>query len=290
MKKNNKFVYGFVSIAATALMAIAPSVGVFADDTPAETSTTATSYKNTPLTSNAQVVVEEGGIPTNPNDPSKPITDVPDLPNTNVTGEDLLQLVAVPDLNFGKVKAGDIESAAQTLNFVDTTVKDGKNKNNGLAHLTVSDYRGTLAGWKLSASMTDFTNLGDASSAHLTGSIDLINHNVGQGVVGATDKTFLASGYQTLDTKVKLPTTNTAATIWDAPKGQGYGMTIADLSASKLNLDLKQGAKTGTYQSTITWTLSSTAATPEAGTGKKDGAATNATNSDTTTNSESNVK
>ncbi|KRM55626.1 WxL domain-containing protein [Lacticaseibacillus sharpeae] len=255
MIKNNKLVYGFASIAATVLMALAPAAGVFA------ATSTAKPYSATPINSTAQIEVLEGGTPTNPNT-GEPITDLPDLPDTNAKGEDLLQLVTVPDLNFGQVKAGDLITAQNDIKYVDTKVANGAH-DNGNAHLTVSDYRGTGAGWTLKASLSKFTS--DANS--LTGSIDLKNTNVGIGDVGASDATFLGAGYKTLESGVNLPTDDTDQDLWVAPANQGAGMTIADLSASTLNLDANAAAKKGVYQATIKWTLSSTATPAAAGEG-----------------------
>lgn len=264
MIKNNKLIYGFVSIAATAFMALAPAAGVFAD------ASASTPYTSTPINSTAQIEVEEGGTPTNPNKPEEKIPDGPDLPDTTKTGEDLLQLVTVPDMNFGKVNAGDLLSGKSGITFVDTKVTNGTHDNgtdDNKAHLTVSDYRGTGAGWKLQAALSEFKS----GSNTLTGSIDLKNTNIGKGYVGATDKTFEAGGYATLTAGVNLPTDNTDQEIWIAPTNQGAGMTIADLSTSTLNLDQNTAAKKGVYQANIKWTLSSTATPAAAGDGSETG-------------------
>lgn len=260
MKKNNKLVYGFTGIAATVLMALAPVAGVFA------------ATPNT-LNSTAQVEVLEGGTPTNPNNPEEKIPDGPDLPDTvGKTGEDLLQLVAVPDLRFKDTSATDLETADQKLDYADTVVENGTNADNTDAHLTVSDYRGTLAGWKLSAGLTNFKNIDDSSSADLTGSIHLQSEGKGEGTVGASDKVFLdrdtEGGYAFLtNTGVDLKTGDTDTQILNAEPGEGMGMTIAQMTASQLKLNKEAGAKKGTYQADITWTLSSTAATSAAGEG-----------------------
>lgn len=267
MKKNNKLVYGFTGIAATVLMALAPAAGVFA------------ATPNT-LNSTAQVEVLEGGTPTNPNNPEEKIPDGPDLPDTvGKTGEDLLQLVAVPDLRFKDTSATDLETADQKLDYADTVVENGTNADNTDAHLTVSDYRGTLAGWKLSAGLTNFKNIDDGSSAELTGSIDLKSQNAGIGVVGASDKAFMDNtaegGYAYLASHgVKLSTGDTDTQILNAGDGEGMGMTIAEMTASQLNLIKAPAAKKGTYQATMTWTLSSTAATPAATNGSETSAPT----------------
>lgn len=138
-----------------------------------------------------------------------------------------LELKSVPNLNFGKEKITD-----QALKI---QIDGGK--------VTVSDSRGSGAGYTVDVALTTFT-----SGTHtLAGStLTLKNAN---GISQNND------GKTVSDTKDAVLTDTSAKNIITAAKDQGMG--IWDYTISKSTLDVPLGAYAGTYAGTLTWTLTS---------------------------------
>ncbi|WP_461226042.1 WxL domain-containing protein [Lacticaseibacillus suihuaensis] len=172
-----------------------------------------------------------------------------------------LWLVKAPDLNFDKTSVASV-IAGVTLNYKDgiTLAKTGDAAENQEGDLQVTDLRGTSAGWKLSASVSDFDNtaataeqLDDRDAAikagdKLTGSLTL-----GLGAV-------TADNFDQGATTAALTTNGGDVTIWNAAKtfGQGDNKATVDAGTTKLALNKNASVKEAQYDATVTWTLSST--------------------------------
>ncbi|WP_288530492.1 WxL domain-containing protein [uncultured Secundilactobacillus sp.] len=163
----------------------------------------------------------------------------------------VLNLVAVPDLNFGEISGNTIINGG-TQKLVDNTVTDpGTSKEktafdgNATGDLIISDLRGTTGGWTLNAAMNpEFTTDGGTAISGVT--LDL------KGSANSSlSKALTLSG-----TKIN----GTAQAIVDG-KSNGAGDTDFKLSTSD-NATLTFPANTNSaftskapYQSDITWTL-----------------------------------
>lgn len=163
----------------------------------------------------------------------------------------VLNLVAVPDLNFGEISGNTIINGG-TQKLVSNKVTDpGTSKNktafdgNSTGDLIISDLRGTTGGWTLNAAMNpEFTTDGGTAISGVT--LDL------KGSANSSlNKALTLAG-----TKIN----GTAQAIVDG-KSNGAGDTDFKLSTAD-NATLTFPANTNSaftskapYQSDITWTL-----------------------------------
>ncbi|WP_262315312.1 WxL domain-containing protein [Lacticaseibacillus parakribbianus] len=172
-----------------------------------------------------------------------------------------LWLVQAPDLNFDKTSVASV-IAGVTLPYKDgvTLAKTGDAAENQEGKLQVTDLRGTSAGWKLSASVSDFDNatatadqLSDRAAAIAAG--DKLIGTLTLGLGAATADNF-TQGATTAD----LTTNGGDVTIWNAAKtfGQGDTKATVDATTTKLAITKNANVKKGQYDATVTWTLSST--------------------------------
>lgn len=138
-----------------------------------------------------------------------------------------LSIDSVPDFNFGSTSVKDLTTGT-TLNY-----QSGSNNK-----LTVSDYRGASnPEWTLEASLSNFT---DGKSSNVAGSINLAT-----------------------DTKAAGTISKTGSKVWDdvdaATKGAGAASATVSTD-TKLVTEANSAVDGGTYTSTITWTMTNTAA------------------------------
>lgn len=154
-----------------------------------------------------------------------------------------LSLNAVPDLNFGKKDVKDLITNAVdfSLSDEDTTGGTAGYDGNSSKLIEVDDFRGTNAGWTLSAKISSFKNLADntvslpATEFTLTGAVK----------TDTLDESLTGSNIATGETS-----------ILTAAEGKGSGIVQSTLEDAKLSFAKTSNAVAGTYQATVTWTLS----------------------------------
>lgn len=265
--KKNKIFYSVATAAATLVMTAAPMVSTFAaTDNTAQTNATFKVTEDTTTT------------------PDIPDTDKPD---TTKTGDDALQLVAVPSFDFGTVSTSELLTgktmvvAGMAKDAAGTTIPDdatksgaAKNKTNDKYHLTVSDLRGSDNAWDLSAKLSDFKS--DNGASTLKGTLELksdaskVTAEYDAGVDGnasTTDDAY-TKDYMTLADfsamDKSLTTGEDATKLYSTTAGRG--INVAEMSGSKLALKKSTTAKAGHYTATIDWELKSTPTASGAGT------------------------
>lgn len=166
-----------------------------------------------------------------------------------------LTLVSVPNLQFGNVNVADLQSTGATTYTLQqsgstvagtqspTSAADDTPQGNSTGDLTVNDYRGTNSGWKLTASLSQFAN----GASTLSGTIVL------------SDLTMTNSVSATIPTiQPAAIASNATPTPWDievAAKDAGQGSNTATITGSTLELNKSKEAVDGTYDATMTWTL-----------------------------------
>lgn len=140
-----------------------------------------------------------------------------------------LTIKSVPSIHFGKIKIGDpVKSTSQNGEFN--------------AVMSVDDLRGTKAGWKLQASMSDFT---DQDGKRINAQIALL-----KGVVSNTDNKI--DGLTTFDAILN----NNLQTIVRAEQGSGMKNSTATFKNEDIALvNISPDAKIGSYEATINWVL-----------------------------------
>lgn len=166
-----------------------------------------------------------------------------------------LTLVSVPNLQFGNVNVADLQSTGDetfTLQQAGNTVvgtqsptsaADDTPQGNSTGDLTVNDYRGTNSGWTLTASLSQFSN----GSSTLSGTIVLSNLTMTNSV-SATIPTIQPAVIASSDTA-------TPYKIEVAAKNAGQGSNTAAITSSTLALIKSNDVVNGTYDATMTWTL-----------------------------------
>lgn len=158
-----------------------------------------------------------------------------------------LTLDRVPDMNFGDTNVKDLVTGT-TLNYKDSNVtqldnaKDGQLQN----QMKVTDYRGSNAGWTLSANAGAFTSDADSSTLNVT-SLSFIANGATIGTDSNANGALGTTSFSGSDTQV-----------WGATAGNGAGVNTADVNANGATLVTAATPKAtvGTYRAPITWTLS----------------------------------
>lgn len=162
-----------------------------------------------------------------------------------------LTLVTVPDMNFGTTNVKDLIDGT-SLSYVDgkavTTGMTETNANQN-GQLQVADYRGTGAGWQLTAQAGDFTvNHATTTPLNVT--------NFSFGGLADTDHSGTFANALVANTNIY----GAGAEIWNTgATTTGTGTNTVNFTAGDARLDIgaSSSAVSGTYQSQITWTLSS---------------------------------
>lgn len=179
------------------------------------------------------------------------------------TGDDAdLILMKIPDLRFAKAdgtnpKVADIMNGT-TLNYVDgNTVKksaDAVRIDGADGIIEVQDYRGTNAGWNLSAKMDKPTYEGTVidGTLNLKAAISKFT-NVDAG--GNLNASLVAGG----DAAEIWAAKAADATASPAFAGEGAGVNDAEVSTDTTFVSqANPNAVKGQYDATITWTLAGT--------------------------------
>lgn len=177
----------------------------------------------------------------------------------NLTPGDLT-LDTVPDLNFGQIPIASILSGPATKTLENNKVPQGPVKTpvpddpNQKGELSVTDTRGTNAGWQLTAQLGE---LKETTGKKLSGTMTL------QGANMTTDNSSIDVTLNPTVAKT-LTIEGPAVDIWRAAAadgtstGQGQGVNKVEVKDNKtsLTLDQNSSATAGQYQAAITWTLS----------------------------------
>lgn len=267
--KKNKIFYSVATTAAALVMTAAPIIPTFA------------AYDGNKAESNATFKVTEAS---DGGDIDIPDTDKPD---TSKTGDDALQLVAVPSFDFGEVSTTQLLTGKKGItplsqakdadgNIVDddaqhagttTDAADATTQNNPNYHLTVSDLRGVDKNeWTLTAGITAFNS--DDKTHALNGTLNLISTQaaVDKDYAGFKEDVLSKNDFANLGTTtpVALTTGTDPAPIFntadhdDSSATTNRGISVASLGASTLDLDADKTAVSGHYDATITWQLATT--------------------------------
>ncbi|AVK63324.1 hypothetical protein C5Z26_04070 [Lactobacillus sp. CBA3606] len=156
-----------------------------------------------------------------------------------------LELTSVPDFEFANTDVKTVMTTNPTLAYTGAGVANPATATSGTvvgaktAELTVSDYRGaTTPDWNVQAAISPFKN----GSTSVNGAI---TYSASNGIDAKTIGT-------------------AAAEVWDntSAKTGGIGAATATTAdTSTLALDQASSVNAGTYDATITWTLSNTAST-----------------------------
>ena len=183
--------------------------------------------------------VDGGGDKTPSVDPDKPGTT---QPGTGDKGT--LTLDTVPNLVFGKQR---VSSEAKTYPALNSTIAQeagaGAAKN-WAPYVQVTDVRGTGAGYKLTATMSEFKAganvLAGAQIKFANGTVS--NEKANDAVAPTITDGVLEAGTD-------------AVPLLTAAKGQGMSTYTGRFTDANVTLSVPGASKVGAYTATITWTL-----------------------------------
>lgn len=150
-----------------------------------------------------------------------------------------LALTSVPNLHFQSESVANLIHGAQTLNL-DTAAVTANAKDfdgNNSQTIKVTDYRGTNAGWHVTANLGDFTGKKTITPDSITIGLNTAGDNL-TGVAASADN-FVGA--------------DTA--LINAPVGGGSGITTSTVATGGLTLPQDPQALAGTYQATVNWAL-----------------------------------
>lgn len=165
------------------------------------------------------------------------VNDVDLTINSSTVGNGGLDLATSPIAGFGAIELGSNPEVHNT-SFTDK--------------FTVTDLRGTQAGYALSVEASPFTNMGTGHA--------LPNGSLTLDAVSTIERVGTGTGVL----PVSQLTTTTAIDdgvikVLNAPEGTGAGIFDVKFAADALGLTVDATtAKVGTYESTLTWNLNST--------------------------------
>ncbi|MBF2595393.1 WxL domain-containing protein [Listeria welshimeri] len=237
--KNKKVLALLTTFAVTAL----PVVTLVGTDVSAHTTL---SPKRFPATSERTIIIEPNTTPVNPVNPDDDDPYVPDDNPVNPDDTNPLKIAYVSTLDFG-TQAISSENKVYTANKVTLTNQlDSTTTKEINPAVTISDGRGTGAGWKLQVKQNSaFTN---ASSDTLEGAQLTLEKS---GIYSNQSNTSVApTGVASVDVNTSNANVLTSA----ANTGQGVWQ---EEMVGKLAV-AGNTAKEGTYSTTLTWTLTDT--------------------------------
>lgn len=168
-----------------------------------------------------------------------------------------LTLVKVPDMNFGTTSVQDL-IAGTTLEYqngnADTNGMSNTSNANQDGTLQVADYRGTSAGWQLSAQAAPFT--ADHNAVTL-GTTTLTFSPMVDTDQSGTQANNLATNTNIYNTNAQIWSADATGTTPEEKTGTGTNTVTFTQGIATLKIGATPSAVSGTYQSQITWTLAS---------------------------------
>lgn len=156
-----------------------------------------------------------------------------------------LALMQVPDLTFGRSSVGALIQGPQTLHLQAGSIpKDSDAPGfDGSANqqIVVRDFRGTNAGWTLTAQLGQFKNLTSAKTLTAT------KATLGDGGISGDNVQTIALA--------NADFTSNATAILTAPVERGSGTTTAQLADATIDLPQTVNATAGEYRAPLNWVL-----------------------------------
>ncbi|EHF6199693.1 WxL domain-containing protein [Listeria monocytogenes] len=225
--------------------------------------------------------------PVNP-DPVDPDPVIPD-PTDPPVGTDGLWILAVSDWDFGTHNVSSLSSGALNVHAADDTISTYVDANgNGQQDLPgevsvtkkvtpyaqISDVRGTNTGWTLSVTGSDFKDSSTPAKmipgAELTIPKSTVSSatSTAQAPTGYDSVTISMTGGAAVPVMAAKDMQTATPTNFNDDQGMGtwtdsfgsQAVSATDTSKPKLSIPKNVVVADGTYQSTLTWTLSDTPA------------------------------
>ncbi|EAC6336673.1 WxL domain-containing protein [Listeria monocytogenes] len=225
--------------------------------------------------------------PVNP-DPVDPDPVIPD-PTDPPVGTDGLWILAVSDWDFGTHNVSSLSSGALNVHAADDTISTYVDANgNGQQDLPgevsvtkkvtpyaqISDVRGTNTGWTLSVTGSAFKDSSTPAKtipgAELTIPISTVSSatSTAQAPTGYDSVTISMTGGAAVPVMAAKDMQTATPTNFNDDQGMGtwtdsfgsQAVSATDTSKPKLSIPKNVVVADGTYQSTLTWTLSDTPA------------------------------
>ena len=165
--------------------------------------------------------------------------------NTGTGANAGLVLAQVPDLNFGSTNVAALIKGTTLKYFDGKTLTHGTGVDDQDGIIEVKDYRGTNAGWTLSAQLGNMSN----GTTILPGTLSF----------NATTSQADAAPESTLTGSLEANVKGAAATVWSASANHGEGDNQAKVSTDKTTFTTQADAQAtpGQYDAEMTWTLAS---------------------------------
>lgn len=154
-----------------------------------------------------------------------------------------LYLTAVPNLNFDSMSVKNLIEGPKTLGLTTGDVDPNENGYDGNddGEITVKDYRGTNAGWSLTAELGEFSQQAGATLTASSLTLDGALTNNGSNV--SLMNSNIASG---------------TASLLSFVANSGSGETTGKVASASLNFEKKANPVEGKYTAQIVWTLNAT--------------------------------
>ncbi|MFC6290443.1 WxL domain-containing protein [Levilactobacillus angrenensis] len=229
----------------------------------AETDPTSTGKTDTHVTMTAP---KDQTNPVDPTNPSKGTdtdgTGTTDPGNTNNNGATvsgpLTFLYVTKDMTFKPAQS--VISGTQSMDVdsiqKSTFMKNGTPNENFVTE--IGDSRGTNEGWSVNVSSSQMKT--DAGDVLAGATVDFDGAGSNTQITNSATADGISANNVSLDTA-----TNDPATIYSAAKGAGAGATAFQLGTDNIHLsNVKANATAGTYNGSLTWTLSNTPASSDA--------------------------
>ncbi|MFT8411127.1 MAG: WxL domain-containing protein [Schleiferilactobacillus perolens] len=238
----------YVTLAATALVglgALLPATTVHGVTGPGTSTTGPNLSANTTVVDGQTVFVPDGDTPAKAKSTAE---------FTVQPGE--LQLVAVPDMNFGgipiaKILNGGSQDLVDNTVKTDATIATSKNvtafDGNSSGTLVVNDLRGTSAGWHLTTQLgPEFTSKTGPALKGITLKMTSTGTNQVAGTIPLSGEDIGSD--QAIQVAIAAKDTGQGTTLWPISQPGNANLKIGVHSG----VNIPAGA---VYQSDITWTL-----------------------------------
>ncbi|MCI1553429.1 MAG: WxL domain-containing protein [Levilactobacillus sp.] len=231
----------------------------------AETDPVSTGKTDTHVTMTAPANQEKPVDPTNPSQ----TTDTDGTQTTDPGNEDnngatvsgpLTFLYVTKDMTFESAQS--VISGTQSMDVdsiqKSTFMKNGTPNENFVTE--IGDSRGTNEGWSVNVSSSQMKT--DAGDVLAGATVDFDGAGSNTQITNSATADGISANSVSLGTD---QTANDPATIYSAAKGAGAGATAFQLGTDNIHLsNVKANATAGTYNGSLTWTLSNTPASSDA--------------------------